>query len=64
MTGSSTVKSALPFSAAVEHPDIIVMNCSLNISHRYLRTYYTRMYEVKFILGVLAGSLTQSGRLG
>ena len=29
---------------AVEHPDIIVMNCSLNTSHRYLRTYYTRMY--------------------
>ena len=50
--------------AAVEHPEIIVMNCSLNTSHRYLRTYYTRMYEVKFILGLLAGSLTKSGRLG
>ena len=49
---------------AVEHPDIIVMNCSLNTSHRYLRTYYPRMYEVKFILGVLAGSLTKSGRIG
>ena len=50
--------------AAVENPDVIIMNCSLNTSHRYVRTYYTRMYEVKFILGVLAGSLTQSGRLG
>ena len=50
--------------AAVEHPDAVVMNCSLNTSHRYVRTYYTRMYEVKFILGVLAGSMTQSGRLG
>lgn len=50
--------------AAVEHPDVVVMNCSLNTSHRYVRTYYTRMYEAKFILGVLAGSLTQSGRLG
>ena len=49
---------------AVEHPDIVVMNCSLNTSHRYVRTYYTRMYEAKFILGVLAGSLTHSGRLG
>ena len=49
---------------AVEHPDIIVMNCSLNTSHRYLRTYYPRMYEVKFILGVLAGSLTNSARIG
>ena len=50
--------------AAVDNPDVVVMNCSLNTSHRYVRTYYTRMYEVKFILGVLAGSLTQSGRLG
>ena len=50
--------------AAVEHPDIIIMNCSLNKSHRYIRTYYTRMYEAKFILGAIAGSLTDSGRLG
>ncbi len=50
--------------AAVENPNVILMNCSLNTSHRYLRTYYTRMYEVKFILGLIAGSLTKSGRLG
>lgn len=50
--------------AAVDYPDAIVMNCSLNTSHRYVRTYYTRMYEVKFILGVLAGSLTKSGNVG
>ena len=50
--------------AAIEYPDAVIMNCSLNSSHRYVRTYYTRMYEVKFILGALAGSLTQSGRLG
>ena len=49
---------------AVEHPQVTVMNCSLNISHRYVRTYYPRMYEVKFILGVLAGSLTNSDRIG
>ena len=50
--------------AAVEHPEAVVMNCSLNIAHRYLRTYYPRMYEVKFILGALAGSLTETNRLG
>ncbi len=50
--------------AAIENPDIIVMNCALNKSHRYIRSYYTRMYEVKFILGALAGSLSQSGNLG
>lgn len=50
--------------AAVEHPDILIMNCSLNKSHRYICTYYTRMYEAKFILGALAGSLTESGKIG
>ena len=50
--------------AAIHHPDAVIMNCSLNTSHRYVRSYYPRMYEVKFILGLLAGSLTQSGRLG
>lgn len=50
--------------AAVEHPDIVIMNCSLNKSHRYIRTYYTRMYEAKFILGAIAGSLTESDKIG
>ena len=50
--------------AAVDHPDIIIMNCSLNKSHRYIISYYTRMYEVKFILGAIAGALTESGKLG
>ncbi len=50
--------------AAIDNPDIIIMNCSLNKSHRYIRSYYTRMYEAKFILGALAGSLTESGNLG
>ena len=50
--------------AAVEHPDTVIMNCSLNKSHRYIRSYYARMYEAKFIIGAIAGSLTESGRLG
>ena len=50
--------------AAVEHPDAVIMNCSLNRGHRYIRSYYARMYEAKFILGAVAGSLSESGRLG
>ncbi len=50
--------------AAVEHPEVVIMNCSLNLSHRYVRSYYARMYEAKFIIGAIAGSLTESGRLG
>ena len=50
--------------AAVEYPDVIILNCSLNLSHRYILTYYARMYETKFILGAVAGSLSDSGKLG
>ncbi|MCR5653132.1 MAG: BMP family ABC transporter substrate-binding protein [Ruminococcus sp.] len=49
---------------AIENPNVVIMNCSLNKPHRYVRSYYPRMYEVKFILGVLAGSLTESGNVG
>ncbi|MBP3700802.1 MAG: BMP family ABC transporter substrate-binding protein, partial [Lachnospiraceae bacterium] len=35
--------------AAINHPHIKVLNCSLNCSHRYIRTYYGRMYEAMFL---------------
>ena len=50
--------------AAVAHPDVTVFNCSLNSSHRYIRTYYARMYEVKFIIGALAGALGRGEPIG
>lgn len=50
--------------AAVENPKVTVLNCSLNTSHRYIRTYYARMYEIKFIIGAIAGSLAQGSDVG
>ena len=50
--------------AAVDHPKVIILNCSLNQSHRYVRTYYARMYEAKFIAGAIAGSLAGEHDLG
>lgn len=50
--------------AAIEHPDIRILNCSLNTPHRYIRTYYGRMYEAKFLSGVLAGAITQNNKIG
>lgn len=40
---------------AVDHPDVKILNCSLNTSHKYIRTYYARMYEAKFLSGMIAG---------
>ncbi len=50
--------------AAVDHPEAVILNCSLNQSHRYIRTYYARMYEAKFITGAIAGTVSASGRIG
>ena len=49
---------------AIEHPEVKVLNCSLNQSHRYIRTYYARMYEAKFVIGAVAGALAENNRVG
>ena len=50
--------------AAAMHPDVKILCCALNASHRYLRTYYARLYEAKFLSGIIAGSLSENGRVG
>lgn len=50
--------------AAAEHPDVKFLNCSLNIPHPLIRSYYGRLYEAKFLSGLIAGELTRSGRIG
>ncbi len=50
--------------AAIAHPSVRILNCSLNTSHRYIRTYYIRMHEPKFIMGAVAGALTENDKLG
>ncbi|MCI6017782.1 MAG: BMP family ABC transporter substrate-binding protein [Clostridiales bacterium] len=49
---------------AIKYPDKKILNCSLNFSHKYIRTYYTRMYEAKFLTGVIAGVLTPNNKIG
>lgn len=49
---------------AVEHPEVQILNCSLNRPHRYIRSYYPRMYEAKFVTGAIAGAIADNGRIG
>lgn len=49
--------------AAIANPSIRILNCSLNTSHRYIRTYYSRMYEAKFLMGAIAGAMAENNRL-
>ncbi|MBR2950472.1 MAG: BMP family ABC transporter substrate-binding protein [Lachnospiraceae bacterium] len=50
--------------AAVAHPEVFILNCSLNSAINTVRTYYTRMYEAKFLTGMIAGSLTANNKVG
>lgn len=50
--------------AALKHPEIKILNCSTNSKYQAIRTYYCRMYESKFLLGVIAGSLSETSELG
>ncbi len=49
--------------AAIAHPEARILNCSLNTSHRYIRTYYSRMHEAKFLMGAIAGSVAQNNKI-
>ncbi len=49
--------------AAIANPKVQILNCSLNTSHRYIRTYYSRMYEAKFLMGAIAGAIAENSRL-
>lgn len=54
----------LTLTAAVTHPTLEFLNCSLNLASARVRTLYGRMYEPKFILGALAASAADNHQLG
>ncbi len=50
--------------AAAKYPDCKILNCSVSMPYPGVRTYYSRIYEGKFISGAVAGAMTKTGRLG
>ena len=50
--------------AGIKYPQVKILNCSLNTYSGHLRTYYGRLYEAKFLVGMLAGILTRSEYIG
>ena len=49
---------------ALRHPDRKFL-CSSQLSgYRHVNTYYLRFYEAKFLLGMAAGILTKTGKIG
>lgn len=49
--------------AAIANPSVRIVNCSVNTSHRYIRTYYIRLHEAKFLMGAIAGSLAENNKV-
>lgn len=61
---TSPVMIPASLKIAASHPEVKIMNCSVNISHPTLRTYYARMYEAKFLAGAIAGAMTTTNKIG
>lgn len=59
--GADTVFTTVPgqiddtLRAAIEYEDIKFLNCSVNLHKQAVRTYYAKIYEAKFLAGVVAG---------
>ncbi len=54
---------AASLKAGMFFDDVYVLNCALNMQHRYIRSYYVRTHEPKFIIGAVAGSLAENDRI-
>lgn len=50
--------------AAMKYAHVKILNCSLNAYSGHMRTYYGRLYEAKFLVGMLAGALTSTDSIG
>ena len=49
---------------AAAHPGLKVLVCALSVPYGGIRTYYSRIYEGKFITGAIAGALSQGRPIG
>ncbi len=49
---------------AAKHPGIRVLNCSASMPYAGVRTYYSRIYEGKFLTGAIAGAMSRDGQIG
>ena len=50
--------------AAAKYPHTKILNCSVSMPFPGVRTYYSRIYEGKFVTGAVAGAMTKTGRVG
>ncbi len=49
---------------AVKYPKVRFLNCSVDTPYPSIRTYYSRIYEAKFITGAIAGAMADDDWIG
>ena len=49
---------------SVKYPRVRFLNCSVNAPYSSVRTYYSRIFEAKFITGAIAGAMANNDRIG
>ena len=60
---TSTRFLAASLKASIEHPEVKILNCSVGQPYRTLRTYFGRMFEAKFLCGMIAGAMTPNHKI-
>ena len=50
--------------AAVKYPRVRFLNCSVDAPYASVRTYYSRIFEGKFITGAIAGAMSDNNTIG
>ena len=62
---TTTSQLSLPtLKAALKYPKVRFLNCSVDTPYSSIRTYYSRIYEAKFITGAIAGAMANNDRIG
>ena len=51
-------------AVAPEYPDIIFENCSGFLTSENMGSYFGRMYQAKYLAGIVAGLTTQTNKIG
>lgn len=49
---------------SIRYPKVRFLNCSIHMPYSTVRTYYSRIYEGKFITGAIAGAMADNNRIG
>lgn len=50
--------------AAIKYENVIFLNCSINLARQAVRTYYAKLYEAKFLAGIVAAAYADNHKIG